>query len=495
MRNGVELMSIKKRMFRSNMTILFTTLLSLMFVILVVLVLFEDSLESQFYAVSQTEIDGYAGEAAQRLEEITTKTSGWEANQKEIEQVAAELEQLDYQVALIADGEVIAGDTGEEMQEIAEFFEINDKTQVGIYSFRKATIVGIYLTDQDAFLAAVHFPDENWIASSLNKSFLAFLITVLFAGLGTIIVLMVLASFFTRRMNMAVMEPVELLVEGAERIKSGNLNEQIVYHGETEFEHVCETFNDMQSTILEDREQRIKTEKARTDMVTGISHDLRTPLTAIRGYIKGILDGVAITEEKRNTYLRTAYEATGEMDLLLQKLFDFSRLESGQMPFHVVKADLAEYVTSYVAQKEIVLNPEELEIVLHKEKEYFPEISIDVEQVRRILDNLLENSRKYAGIPVRVDISVKETEEDIILEWKDNGQGVPEEKLPRIFERFYRCDEARTKKGSGVGLYVVKYIMERHKGRVKAENESGLKITLYFPKKETKGEADSWEKY
>ena len=101
---------------------------------------------------------------------------------------------------------------------------------------------------------------------------------------------------------------------------------------------------------------------------------------------------------------------------------------------------------------------------------YLPEIPMDVEQVRRIFDNLLENSLKYAGTsPVQVEISLEETEDEMVLSWKDDGKGVPPEKLPHIFERFYRCDEARTEKGSGVGLYVVSYIMERHGGRVTAE--------------------------
>ena len=162
-----------------------------------------------------------------------------------------------------------------------------------------------------------------------------FLGVVFLAGIAAIAVLLLLASFFTRRMNRVVMEPLEQLVEGAERIKSGNLKENIRYQGEAEFEHVCEMFNEMQHTILEDQRQREKTEKARTDMITGISHDLRTPLTSIRGYIKGVLDGVADTEEKRKRYLETAYESTEEMNQLLRKLFDFSRMESGQMPVSI----------------------------------------------------------------------------------------------------------------------------------------------------------------
>lgn len=352
----------------------------------------------------------------------------------------------------------MAGDHGEQMHDVAEFFgEIAEENgQTGIYSFQKATVIGKYLTGDDAYVVAVHFPEEHWIASSLNRSFYVFLFTAFLAGVGAIIILMFLASFVTRRMNRMVMEPVEMLVAGAERIKNGILSEKIKYHGEMEFEHVCETFNDMQQTILDDQKQRAQTERARTDMVTGISHDLRTPLTSIQGYIKGVLDGVADTDEKKRMYLKTAYESTEEMNILLTKLFDFSRMESGQMPFHMVNVDLGEYTAAYMAQKEMAADPDLLKIRLHMEQTGFTEISLDVEQVRRIFDNLLENSMKYAGVtPVQIDISIAETEAEVLLIWKDNGKGVPQEKLGRIFERFYRCDEARQEKGSGVGLYVV----------------------------------------
>lgn len=477
-------MSLKKRMFRANMTILFAALFSLMVIILAVLALFEDSLETQLYSISGTQIEEHAQEAAQIVERLAEDNKNRSAESL-VEEIQPEVLRWDYRTAVISGGKTAAGDSGEPMHDIAEFFgEIADKSgQTGIYSFGKATVIGKYLAEEDAYLVAVHFPEEHWIASSLNRSFYVFLLTAFLAGIGAIIILMFLASFVTRRMNRIVMEPVELLVAGAERIKNRNLNEKIIYHGETEFEHVCETFNDMQQTILDDQEQRAKTERARTDMVTGISHDLRTPLTSIQGYIKGVLDGVADTDEKKRMYLKTAYESTEEMNVLLTKLFEFSRIESGQMPFRMVNVDLGEYTAAYTAQKETAADPEALKIRLHMEKPYFTEISLDVEQMRRVFDNLLENSMKYAGVtPVQIDVSIAETEDEVILTWKDNGKGVPQEKLGRIFERFYRCDEARQEKGSGVGLYVVKYIMERHKGSVQAENENGLKLSLHFPK-------------
>lgn len=304
-------------------------------------------------------------------------------------------------------------------------------------------------------------------------------------GAVAIAVLLLLAAFFTRRMNRVVLEPVELLVDGAKRIQDGNMEEEIDYQGEAEFERVCQSFNDMQRTILENQKQREKNEKARTDMVTGISHDLRTPLTSIQGYIKGVLDGVADTKERQEKYLKTAYDSTREMNVLLQKLFEFSRIESGQMPFHMVRADLAEFTSVYIAQKEEMADPENVTFSLKVGQEAMPEINMDVEQIPRIFDNLLENSMKYAGTrPVEIEISVFATETEVVLEWNDHGNGVPEDKLPHIFERFYRCDEARKEKGSGVGLYVVNYIMEQHHGRVEAENDGGLKIRLLFPKED-----------
>lgn len=356
-----------------------------------------------------------------------------------------------------------------------------------IFFWQGDTVVAKHVPAENMYIAAVYYKlgEEH---SSLQNLFITVILVILLVGAAAIFILLFLASFFTHRMNRLVMEPVEKLVEGAERIGDGNLSEEIDYQGEEEFEHVCRAFNDMQRMILEDKKQREKNERARTDMVTGISHDLRTPLTSIRGYIKGVLDGVADTPEKKEMYLRTAYESTGEMNSLLQKLFDFSRMESGQMPFHMVRVDLAEFADAYAAQREAVTDRNKVQMQVHRETEQMPDVLLDVDQVPRIFDNLLENSIKYAKVcPVKIDIRIYENlEKGVILEWKDNGVGVPEEKLPHIFERFYRCDESRNEKGSGVGLYVVKYIMECHKGTVKAVNDNGLKIQMFFPCEEKK---------
>lgn len=471
-------MSLKKRMFRSNMTILFLSLVSLLAVVFLVLILFEDSIERRFWTMDQAKLDSQISKVAYMVEETGIQ---------DIEKLERDIKEMGYQAAVIKKEEIEAGSTDTRMAELAGALDTEGMLpgQPEIFYYRNATIAAKYIPEEDSCIVAVLFSEENWLKTSLRHAAQTVFWVLFLISAGTVIVLLFLSSYFTKRMNRVVMVPLEELVDGAKRIQSGNLKEEIPHQADAEFENVCQAFNSMQRTILEDQRQRRKTEKARIDMVTGISHDLRTPLTSIQGYIKGVLDGVANTEEKKRLYLRTAYESTEDMNGLLQKLFDFSRLESGQMPFRMVRVDLAEFSAACAAQKEALLDERKVQFFHRKEEEVMPEILLDVEQFRRIFDNLLENSIKYTvSCPVKIWVRVFHTENTVTFEWKDNGPGVPEEKIDRIFERFYRCDESRNQKGSGVGLYVVKYIVERHGGQILAENDSGLKLTLTFPKAE-----------
>ena len=140
------------------------------------------------------------------------------------------------------------------------------------------------------------------------------------------------------------MEPLDLLAQGADRIRHNDLTTEIRYVGDAEFEDVCITFNHMQEHILREQEKNRKYEKARTDMIAGISHDLRTPLTAIRGTIKGLMDGIAATPEMQEKFLQAAYRRTGDMDGLLNQLFYVSKIETGNMPLSVQKIEIADFI-------------------------------------------------------------------------------------------------------------------------------------------------------
>lgn len=295
--------------------------------------------------------------------------------------------------------------------------------------------------------------------------------------------------FFTRKLTDDVMKPLNQLKAGAERIQANQLDQNIEYTGDEEFEDVCRTFNDMQVHLLDEREKNARYEKARTDMIAGVSHDLRTPLTAVQGTIKGLMDGIAATPDQQQIFLKVAYRRTEEMGTLLNQLFYLSKLETGNMPLDMQTIDLVEYLWHYRDNKQALFDPQDVQIDLEAEqKNVF--ISTDLAQFERILDNLIENSRKYSGrehLKITIQMILHETDgshqAEIIL--ADNGCGMPEDQICHAFDEFYRGDASRGQKaGNGLGLYIVKYLVEAMNGRVRAENQNGFAVHMQFPMEE-----------
>lgn len=218
------------------------------------------------------------------------------------------------------------------------------------------------------------------------------------------------------------MEPLYALEDGARRIRSNELTRDIVYTGDLEFENVCATFNDMQRHILSEQEKNHRYEKARTDMIARISHDLRTPLTAIRGMIKGLLDGVVAAPEQQERFLKAAYKRTGDMDLLLNQLFYLSKLQTGSMPLSLQNVEIAAFLQKYVCEKEEFMEALKEQITLETDG-ITAEVLVDMQQLGRILDNLLENSEKYSGaasLNIKLTLQ-KEADGTKVAETLENG--------------------------------------------------------------------------
>lgn len=303
-----------------------------------------------------------------------------------------------------------------------------------------------------------------------------FLLFLALDGALCVLVLVLTGQVFTKNLSKRIMEPLDALQEGARRVQENQLTEEILYQGDAEFETVCRSFNEMQRHILAEQEKNRKYEKARTDMIAGISHDLRTPLTAIRGSLKGILDGVAASPEQQERFLQAAYRRTGEMETLLNQLFYFSKLETGNMPLSLRRIEIAAFLEEYTKAKQA----EEIRLDTQGIR---AEVLADAEQLRRVLDNLLENSRKYGEkTPLEIRITLSRTETGIGIRFQDNGVGVAAEQLPHIFEEFYRADASRNKKeGNGLGLYIVKSLIMQMNGTVCAENADGLAVCIELP--------------
>lgn len=368
----------------------------------------------------------------------------------------------------------------EELEE-SEF----DYDRIKLYSMENVTIARCIMNSagEDYTVYAAYYPDGHSLWGIDRGVFEMFIIVFVISGIIIIAGLLICCQLFTKAMIRRIMKPVDELNQAAIRINEGNLEVPVCYQIDDEFGEVCQTFNEMQRHLREGMEKSARYEKARTEMISGISHDLRTPLTSVKGFIKGMIDGVANTPEKREQYLEISYQKACDMEKLLQKLFFFSKLETGNMPFFTRKIDINHWLQNYVREKE----PEGKEKhyglqAVSVEEPYY--IMADIEQMKRVFDNLLENSLKYADTDkLNIVISSEHRDGEIYLYFSDNGKGIQEDKLPHVFEQFYRGDESRSSRtdGSGLGLYVCKYIIEQQGGRIYAYNKDGFTVAIVMP--------------
>jgi Signal transduction histidine kinase len=393
------------------------------------------------------------------------------------------LAKYDYQIFLNDGSKRFYSNLFHNQKETLELLrpKITFSTKSVLYVWEDKTVI----TRKDSYfnIIAIHSAEKYGIFKLNKGTFELLILSFLIVGIGSILVILLISWFFTLKLVNQIMVPIQKLIDGAERIEQGNLDEPILYEGEDEFERVCKSFNKMQESLKAGIEKNAAYEKARTDMISGISHDLRTPLTSVKGYIKGMQDGIANTPEKQEKYLNIAYKKACDMDVLLQKLFYFSKLETGNMPLYPVRTDFVTFLEEFVKENNEYYRENKLEVSLSIQDQNL-NVQIDKEQISRVISNIMENSIKYRiHDKINVIMEIKRSDANVIFTITDDGEGVPEEKLSHLFEQFYRVDEARNGKsiGNGLGLYISKYIVEQHGGSISARNNVGLSIEIILP--------------
>ncbi|WP_240843858.1 cell wall metabolism sensor histidine kinase WalK [Acidaminobacter sp. JC074] len=396
-----------------------------------------------------------------------------------------ELSLYDYDLAVI-DGNDLVFETRKELGRLAEsFFTLKSAhKEYSIYQRDAWTILrrNVSYDDKVISIYAVKGYNQKEVINVNTETIQLFIINFLILGVLLIFSLMIVSYIFTNKMVKRIMKPVDLLMAGVKRIEQDDFTETIEYSGELEFEKLCSTFNEMQQYLLKEMQKNTAYDKARTDMVSGISHDLRTPLTSIKGFLKGMKDGVANTPEKRSKYIEISYKKAEEMEQLINQLYFYSKIESKKMPFNFEVIDLRSVVRHLVESKQ--------EDFIDKVKFTFSQTEnqllceIDPNQFHRVITNIVENSIKYSLVEsIEVDVSLDVNDDFIVLTIADNGLGMNEEKIKKVFEQFYRGDESRNNsiEGSGLGLYLCQQIIERHGGRIDAYNNNGFVVEVYLP--------------
>ena len=277
--------------------------------------------------------------------------------------------------------------------------------------------------------------------------------------------------------------PLVKLKKATKNIKEGNLDFVLEVEGNDEFSQLCQDFEEMRKRLKESTEEKILMDKENKELISNISHDLKTPITAVKGYVEGIMDGVADTPEKMDRYVRTIYNKTNEMDHLINELTFYSKIDTNRIPYTFSKLNVEDYFSDCAEELGLEMETRGIELVYANYVEKGVQVIADGEQIRRVIHNIVSNAIKYMEKPRGIiQLRVKDVGDFIQVEIEDNGKGIAAKDLPNIFDRFYRTDVSRnsSKGGSGIGLSIVKKIMEDHGGKVWATSRLGIGTIMYF---------------
>lgn len=288
-------------------------------------------------------------------------------------------------------------------------------------------------------------------------------------------------TLFTMR---RILRPLKALTIATNEIGKGNLNIYIAHRIDDEFDPIIFRFNMMLEALRNSKKERQIQEQSRRELIAGISHDLRTPLTSIKAYVEGLIDGVAMNDAMRTKYLNTIQTKAILMDNMLEQLFLYSKLDLGESAVKSEPILLHKLILEYIKDNHDDYLKRGLDITVNIKQA--AKVKGDIAILFRILQNMLSNSIKYKSSPIgHSRICLSTFEDNAIITITDDGPGVPEEKLDRLFEVFYRTDEARTSptEGSGLGLAIAQKYIHMMGGTITAKNvlPHGLQITITMP--------------
>lgn len=482
-------MKIKTRLTISNILMLIIPVVIILIIAAIMSIPFSKAYEAKFESDRERDPNAYFIQQSLRPDMKRLQ------NKDDIEKLTVELQNFlkpkGYHLIITYDRNIVSSNvTDEDKNAISNIgddilFQSNSVVlEMGSVSLVKNSFMK---DDKIVNIIAINSAYEP-IRFNMKREMSTFVISyIVIVFIISLIVVTITNAILSSKIYKKIVRPLELLSYGAEQIKNGNLDFQMNYDSDDEFKQVCDDFDEMRMRLKDSVDMQLKYEENRKQLVVGISHDLRTPLTAIKGYVEGLRDGVANTPEKQKKYLDTIYTKACDMDVLVDSLFLFSKLDTGKFPFKFNIVSINEYVNGFYegAKKEFYGKNVEISFLSKCENSILAKL--DIQEMNRVLLNIVGNSIKYnKEIKVEINIELYEKDNLIVLEISDNGTGVPEEDLSKLFLSFYRGDASRTKpnEGSGLGLAIAKHIVEAHDGAITAYNKDGLTIKITLPKKD-----------
>lgn len=280
-----------------------------------------------------------------------------------------------------------------------------------------------------------------------------------------------------------IVRPLRQLEQGSRRIAEGDLNFSLHSKVRNEVGSVIRTYEKMRSELQRSIGMQLALEENRKQLISNISHDLKTPLTSIKGYVEGIREGIANDPEKLKKYIDVIHSKTIDMDRMIDDLFLFSKLDMDQESFHLEQVSLEEFYRQ--TMNELYMEYEGVGVRLTSAYEAGPDAvaMMDPQKIKRVILNIVSNSVKFMDkTDPHIHVYFGRQTEEWKIELTDNGPGMEPSELELIFDRFYRGDAYRNQNvaGSGMGLAIAKQIVAHHGGMIQAKSELGLSMTVMF---------------
>ena len=301
--------------------------------------------------------------------------------------------------------------------------------------------------------------------------------------ISVILIMAMTCSFLMAWIYRSILSPIETLKKATQNIRDGNLDFEVEIEDNDEIGELCADFEEMRLRLKESTEEKVSFDSQNKELISNISHDLKTPITAVKGYVEGLLDGVADTPEKQQKYLRTIYNKANDMDRLINELTFYCKIDTNRIPYTFNKIHISDYFEDCVDELSVELESSGVSLTYFNYLEEDAVVIADAEQLKRVINNIVSNSLKYMDKPKGViNIRLRDVGDFIQVEIEDNGKGISARDLPYIFDRFYRTDSSRNSStgGSGIGLSIVKKIIEDHGGKVWATSKEHTGTVMYF---------------
>lgn len=472
-------------------------------IMITVVVLVFRSLLPDIYGIARVESNSYSllnqMQWAQTISsinrELTDNTSD-ETKQKDLMGITSPIDELGSKIYITKDGELFYSNTDKSAID-AELHELAPNLKDdNIILFGENGLVVQSHTDSDNGSYMINITNTGYTVAdssmqSTLKSFKAFFTGrsgfIIFTALFIILISNLIMSVIASR---TITAPIKKLSDGANEIAGGNLDYHIDYDSTNEIGTTVKSINDMTEKLKNLMQTKEEIEQSRKEMTAGIAHDLRTPLTSIKGYVEGLMDGIANTPEKQERYLNTIYSSAKDMENLLDELLTLSRFEEGKIKLEQIRIDIVQFLREYLNER-----PQDNRAVITFTPPSYKgslDVMLDPNRFSRVLNNIISNAIKYSSTArkPRIDISLEVYDKSVIIALKDNGIGISDENLKHIFESFYRADQARTRvqDGSGLGLAVCKEIVELHNGHIWATSKEGSGTTMMISLQRYNGE-------